>query len=42
MALVDGDDQGKCDGDEGCRVEIFDEFAFGGFIVDNAVGLACI
>ena len=42
MALVDGGDEGRFDGDEGCHLEVFGEFAFGGFIADNAFGLACI
>ena len=40
MAPVDGGDKGIFDRDEGCRVELFGEFAFGCIIAENSVGLA--
>ena len=39
MASVDGGDEGRFDGTEGCHMEVFGEFAFGGVIEKNAVGL---
>ena len=39
MASVDGGDKGRFDRDEGCLVEVFGEFAFGGVIENNAVVL---
>ena len=40
MAPVDGVNKWIFDGDEGCRVEVFGEFAFSCVIAENAVGLA--
>ena len=37
--MFDGGDEGIFDGAEGCRVEVLGEFAFGGVIAMNAVGL---
>ena len=42
MASVDGGDEGRFDRAEGCCVEVFGKFAFGGVIAENALGLACI
>ena len=39
MASVDGGDEGIFDGAEGCYVELFGEFTFGGVIAKNDVGL---
>ena len=39
MVLVDGSYEGRFDGYEGCHVKVFGEFAFGGVIVENDVGL---
>ena len=40
MAAVDGGDEGRFDGAEGCHMELLGEFKFGGVIVENVVGLA--
>ena len=39
MALVDGGNEGRFDGAEGGRVEVFGEFAFGGVTAKDTVGL---
>ena len=39
MATFDGEDEGGFDGAEGCRMKVFIEFAFGGVIAKNDVGL---
>ena len=39
VALVDGNDEGRFDRAEGCRVEVLGGFAFGVVIVENDVGL---
>ena len=42
VALVDGVDEGIFDGAEGCRMEVFSEFAFCGVIAKNAVGFVWV
>ena len=42
MDFVDGGDEGRLDGSEGCCVELLGEFSFGGIMVDNTVGLVQI
>ena len=42
MAFVDGGDEGRLDGAEGCCMEVLGEFAFGGILAENAVGLVWI
>ena len=42
MAFVDGGYEVRLDGDEGCCVEVLGKFAFGGIMVENAVGLVRI
>ena len=40
VSLVDGDDKGRCDGTEGCCVEVFGEFALGCVLAKNVIGSA--
>ena len=39
MAFVDGGDEGRLDRTEGCCIEVLGEFAFGGIMAENSVGL---
>ena len=39
MAVVDGGDEGRLDGAEGCWVKVLGKFALGGVMADNAVCL---
>ena len=42
MAFVGGRDEGRLDGSEGCCMKVLGEFAIGGIMVENAVGLVLI